>query len=105
MPVLSYLPTEAVQALGRLTEPETPVQIVPSIQRDGTDGAWSGVDPEVALDLLASNKNILDATGMDSEALRKRLSTPWTAESALRDCESLKCSITKHGPLIALLRC
>lgn len=89
MPVPSYLPTEAGQALGRLTEPEISVQILPSNQVDGADGAWSAVDPEVALSLLASNKNALDATGMDSEALRKRLSTPWTAESALRDCELL----------------
>ncbi|KAF8272538.1 hypothetical protein EI94DRAFT_1796139 [Lactarius quietus] len=82
MPVPSYLPPEAVQAQGRLTEPETPVQILPSNQ---ADGAWSGVDTEVAVGLLASSKSTLDATGMDSEALRKRLSTPWTAESALRD--------------------
>ncbi len=88
MPIPSYLPTEAGQALGRLTEPETPVQISPSNQADGTDGVWSGVDPEVALNLLASSKNALDATGMDREALQKRLSTPWTAESALKDCES-----------------
>ncbi len=87
MPVPSCLPTEAVQALGRLTEPEIPVQILPSNQADGVDGAWSGVDPEVALGLLASSKNILNATGMDSEALRKRLLTPWTPESALRDCK------------------
>ncbi|KAH9006927.1 hypothetical protein EDB86DRAFT_3060946 [Lactarius hatsudake] len=85
MPAPSYLPTEAVQALGRLTEPEIPVQISPSNQVDGADDAWSGVDPEVALDLLASSKNILDATGMDSEVLRKRFAAPWTAESALRD--------------------
>ncbi|KAH9049151.1 hypothetical protein EDB84DRAFT_1657862 [Lactarius hengduanensis] len=85
MPAPSYLPTEAVQALGRLTEPELPVQILPSNQADGADGAWSGVDPEVALGLLASSKNILDATGMDSEVLRKRFAAPWTAESALRD--------------------
>ena len=85
MPVQSYLPPEAVQALGRLTEPETPVQILPS---DQADGAWFGVDPEVAVGLLASNKHTLDATGMDSEALRKRLLAPWTAESALRDCTS-----------------
>lgn len=88
MPVPSYLPAEAVQALGRLTEPETPIQISPSIQADDADDAWSGVDPEVAVGLLASNKHILDATAMDSEALRKRLSAPWTAESALRDCAS-----------------
>lgn len=88
MPVPSYLPTEAVQALGRLTEPETPVQISPHNQEDGAEGAWSGVDPEEAVGLLASNKNTLDATGMDSEALRKRLSIAWTAEAALRDCES-----------------
>jgi hypothetical protein len=56
MPVPSYLPAEAVQALGRLTEPETPVQISPSNQADGADGAWSGVDPEVAVGLLASKQ-------------------------------------------------
>ncbi|KAN0131415.1 hypothetical protein V8E53_010792 [Lactarius tabidus] len=85
MPVPSYLPAEAVQALGRLTEPETPVQISPSNQADGAGGAWSGVDPEVAVGLLASNKHTLETTGMDSEALAKRLLAPWTAESALRD--------------------
>jgi hypothetical protein len=88
MPVPSYLPAEAVQALGRLTEPETPVQISPSNQADGAGGAWSGVDPEVAVGLLASNKHTLETTGMDSEALAKRLLAPWTAESALRDCAS-----------------
>jgi hypothetical protein len=88
MPVRSYLPAEAMQALGRLTEPETPVQISPSNQADDANGAWAGVDPEVAVGLLASNKHTLDTTGMDSEALSKRLSAPWTAESALRDCAS-----------------
>ena len=88
MPDRSYLPAEAVQALGRLTEPETPIQISPSNRADGADVAWSGVDPDVAVGLLASSKNTLEATGMDSEALRKRLSAPWTAETALRDCES-----------------
>lgn len=88
MPIQSYLPAEAVQALGRLTEPETPVQISPSDQASSADSTWSGVDPEVAVGLLASNKHTLDTTGMDSEALRKRLSAPWTAESALRDCTS-----------------
>lgn len=88
MPAPSYLPTEAARAQGRLSEPETPVQISPCNQADSAAGAWSGVDPEVAVGLLASSKNALEATGMDSEALRKRLSIAWTAEAALRDCES-----------------
>ena len=86
MPVSSYLPREEeARDLGRLADPDVPVEILPV---NGADDVWSGVDPEAALNALASNKNTLEATAMDSETLRKCLSTPWTAESAFKDCAS-----------------
>lgn len=83
MPVSSYLPEEA-RTPGQLANPHVPVQILPV----NADSAWSGVAPQEALDILASSKNALEATGMDREVLHRRLSIPWTAESAFRDCKS-----------------
>jgi protein EFR3 len=84
MPDSSRLPREReARDLSRLSEPDVPVQI--SLINDA-DRVWSGVDSEGALSALTSNKNVLAATAMDSQTLRKRLSTQWTAESAFRDC-------------------
>jgi len=47
-----------------------------------------GVNAEEALNLISNNQNTLDATGMDSQALLRRLSIPWSAESALKDCKA-----------------
>jgi hypothetical protein len=108
MPVSSYLPREEeARDLGRLADPDVPVEILPV---NGADDVWSGVDPEAALNALASNKNTLEATAMDSETLRKCLSTPWTAESAFKDCASswnVPCAIPhrfvdSHGTAVKL---
>jgi len=85
MPVSPCLPQEKEgRTPGELADPEVPVQVLPV---DDAECAWSGVTFQAALDALASNKDALEATGMDKEALHKRLSTPWTVESAFRDCK------------------
>jgi hypothetical protein len=94
MPASSFLPSEDARTSGQLADSEVPVHISP-INDVGT--AWSGVVPQAAVDALASNKNALEATGMDRETLQKRLSVPWTAESAFRDCRSNCRNIPKHA--------
>jgi protein EFR3 len=86
IPDSSCLPREReARDLSRLSEPDVPVQISPV---NDADCVWTGVDPERALNALTSSKNVLEATAMDSQMLRKRLSAQWTAESAFRDCAS-----------------
>jgi hypothetical protein len=85
MPISSCLPREEERTPGQLADPEVPVQISPV---NDAENVWSGVTSQAALDALVSSKNALEATGMDREALHKRLSTRWTAESAFRDCKS-----------------
>ncbi|KAF8505667.1 hypothetical protein F5888DRAFT_1650886 [Russula emetica] len=83
MPILSCLPQEEdARTPGQLADPEVPVHVSPV---EDAECVWSGVTFQAALDALVSSKDALEATGMDREALLKRLSTPWTAESALRD--------------------
>ena len=85
MPVSSCLPQEEdARTPGQLADPEVPVQV--SLVEDA-ECVWSGVTFQAALDALVSSKDALEATGMDREALHKRLSTPWTAELAFRDCK------------------
>lgn len=83
MPTAPLLTSTPSRPVGVLQEPEQPLAIAPV--DIGTQ--WSGVDCEAALAVLASNKNALEATAMDSETLHKRLATPWSAESALKNCE------------------
>ncbi|KAI0284326.1 hypothetical protein BGY98DRAFT_948966 [Russula aff. rugulosa BPL654] len=83
MPVSSCLPQEEnARTPGQLADPEVPVNISPV---EDAESVWSGVTFQAALDALVSSKDTLEATGMDREALHKRLSMPWTAESAFRD--------------------
>jgi protein EFR3 len=85
MPVLSCLPQEEdPRTPGQLADPEVPVHVSPV---EDAECVWSGVTFQAALDALVSSKDALEATGMDREALHKRLSTPWTAESAFRECK------------------
>jgi len=85
MPVSSCLPQEEnARTPGQLADPEVPVNISPV---EDAESVWSGVTFQAALDALVSSKDTLEATGMDREALHKRLSMPWTAESAFRDCK------------------
>ena len=85
MPVSSCLPKEEnARTPGQLADPEVPVNIFPV---EDAESVWSGVTFQAALDALVSSKDALEATGMDREALHKRLSMPWTAESAFRDCK------------------
>ena len=85
MPTPSCLPLEEARTPGQLASPEVPVHITPV---NDADSIWFGVESQAALDALASNKNALETTGMDRESLHKRLSHPWTAELAFRDCKS-----------------
>jgi len=85
MPVSSCLPQEDdARTPGQLVDPEVPVHVSPV---EDAESVWSGVTFQDALDALVSSKDALEATGMDREALHKRLSMPWTAESAFRDCK------------------
>ena len=85
MPISSCLPQgEDARTPGQLADPEVPVRVSPV---EDAECVWSGVAFQAALDALVSSKDALEATGMDREALHKRLSTPWTPESAFKDCE------------------
>ena len=86
MPVSSCLPQQEEDARtpGQLAGPEVPVHVSPV---EDAECVWSGVTFQAALDALVSSKDALEATGMDREALHKRLSTPWTAELAFGDCK------------------
>ena len=100
MPALSFLLSEETRTLGQLADLEVPVPISP-INDAGI--AWSGVVPQAAVDALASNKNALEVTGMDREALQKRLSVSWTAESAFRDCKSSSSNIPNRAYSFTLI--
>lgn len=82
MPASSCLPQEDTRTPGQLADPEVPIHVSPI---EDAECVWSGITFQAALDALVSSKDALEATGMDREALHKRLSTPWTAESAFRD--------------------
>jgi hypothetical protein len=85
MPVSSCLPqVEDARTPGQLVDPESPVHVSPV---EDVESVWSGVTFQAALDALVSSKDALEATGMDRDTLYKRLSMPWTAESAFRDCK------------------
>lgn len=49
--------------------------------------SWPGVDLDAALMTIASCEAIQKATGMDKDGLRRQISSEWTAEAALRNCE------------------
>ncbi|KAI0053018.1 hypothetical protein FA95DRAFT_1055084 [Auriscalpium vulgare] len=84
---LEVLPVSQLQPLGELNTlgihgvGEQPV----SVESVETGRRWSGVDSSAALAALTENKNVLEATAMDSETLYTRLSAPWSAESALKN--------------------
>ncbi|EPQ59402.1 hypothetical protein GLOTRDRAFT_70807 [Gloeophyllum trabeum ATCC 11539] len=45
----------------------------------------SDLDVHMLLACLSSSRNAAEATGLDQEALQRRLSVPWTPESAMKD--------------------
>jgi hypothetical protein len=49
--------------------------------------SWPGVDLDAALMAIASCETIQEATGMDKDGLHRQISSKWTAEAALRNCE------------------
>lgn len=49
--------------------------------------SWPGVDLDAALIAIASCEAIQEATGMDKDGLHRQISSKWTAEAALRNCE------------------
>jgi hypothetical protein len=49
--------------------------------------SWPGVDLDAALMAIASCEAIQEATGMDKDGLHRQISSKWTAEAALRNCE------------------
>ena len=49
--------------------------------------SWPGVDLDAALMAIALCGTIQEATGMDKDALHRQISSKWTAEAALRNCE------------------
>jgi hypothetical protein len=84
MPASSYSQREEARTPSKLADFQVPAHISPV---NDAGSVWSGVVSQAALDALVSSQNALEATGMDRESLHKRLSIPWTAESAFRDCK------------------
>ncbi|PFH52849.1 hypothetical protein AMATHDRAFT_138947 [Amanita thiersii Skay4041] len=52
------------------------------------ESQWPGIDPEAASKLLSTCRNVQDATGFNADVLLQRLTSKWTVETALKDCES-----------------
>ena len=49
--------------------------------------SWTGVNAETALMALVTSQRIQEATGLDRQGLLRRFAQPWTADSALTDCQ------------------
>ncbi|KXN86404.1 Protein EFR3 [Leucoagaricus sp. SymC.cos] len=87
----------AEQALGSMKVSFIAVQ--PSLSEDAfltlqdyswNEGiTWSPIIGEAALNALVMNEAVLNAFGVDKEALSRRLSTTWTPEAALNDFDRL----------------
>ncbi|KAG7449059.1 uncharacterized protein BT62DRAFT_985448 [Guyanagaster necrorhizus] len=84
VPKLSKLPTNQPWDIG--TYHSAPQSVHFSSEDVSSDElAWSGVDAETALSLIVANRNVQEATGLDSQSLLRRFSVKWTAEGALKD--------------------
>ncbi|PBK72748.1 hypothetical protein ARMSODRAFT_953146 [Armillaria solidipes] len=84
VPSLSKLPTNPPWDIGTYCSASQPVQFS-SEDISSDELAWSGVDAEAALSHLISNRNVQEATGLDSQSLLRRFSIKWTAEGALKE--------------------
>ena len=80
------LPQVAAFTPGVLRRPEEQVMFPPVTESEMV-AEWSHVNSEEALSLIVSSKNVQEATGLDRQGLLRRLTTPWSAEAALKDCE------------------
>ncbi|KAK0490852.1 hypothetical protein IW261DRAFT_1547151 [Armillaria novae-zelandiae] len=85
VPSLSRLPTNPPWDIGTYCSASQPVQFS-SEDISSDELAWSGVDAEAALLHLVANRNVQEATGLDSQSLLRRFSIKWTAEGALKEC-------------------
>ncbi|KAA1466315.1 hypothetical protein DENSPDRAFT_831122 [Dentipellis sp. KUC8613] len=81
IPSGSYLPKPPNREPGVFTAPDEPA-LIPG---ESSQPPRVVIDREQLLRMLVSNQNVLDATGMDEQALYRRLTADWTAESALSD--------------------
>ncbi len=86
VPSLSKLPTNLPWDIGTYCSASQPVQFS-SEDISSDELAWSGVDAEAALSHLVANRNVQEATGLDSQSLLRRFSIKWTAEGALKECK------------------
>ncbi|KAG8218633.1 hypothetical protein J3R82DRAFT_4297 [Butyriboletus roseoflavus] len=78
------LPQVAAFIPGVLRPPEEQVMFPPVTESEMV-AEWSHVNAEEALSLIASNKNVQEATGLDRQGLLRRMTTQWSAEAALKD--------------------
>jgi hypothetical protein len=94
--------TVALQALADFPSPSTlltqvtskpgvllPPQAAQEFEEDVECVPCKGVNSSEWLAALVASSNVQEVTGLDSSALRARLSKKWTAESALKDCKAL----------------
>ncbi|TFY83940.1 hypothetical protein EWM64_g59 [Hericium alpestre] len=82
MLIPSYLPASPKREPGTLNPPEEPIPLLPV---DLVQSTWLGIDIDSVILALVKNSNINNATGMDEETLHGRLTTEWSAETALKD--------------------
>ena len=83
------LPRVASFTPGVLRPPEKHVAFPPITEAEMA-AEWSHVNAEEALSLIVCSKNVQEATGLDRQGLLRRLTTQWSAQAAVRDCESHK---------------
>jgi protein EFR3 len=87
----SILPPLAPTPPDVLQPPEEPSDwpTVPKCPRDDATKPRQLIDAELVVQALAANHNAQVVTGLDRQALLRRLALEWTLESALRDCMCL----------------
>lgn len=49
--------------------------------------SWTGLNAETALMAVVTSQRVQEATGLDRQGLLRRFAQPWTADSALTDCQ------------------
>lgn len=85
----TVIPQVAAFTPGVLRPPEEQVMFPPVTESEMV-AQWSHVNAEEALSLIVSSTNVQEVTGMDRHILLRKLTTQWSAEAALKDCELQK---------------
>lgn len=82
LPLQTALPVLPEAKPGTLHTPQIPVTL-PSEMSD----ALPALDTNAMQQSLACSQNVRDTTGLEQEALIRRLTIHWTPELAFRDCK------------------